>query len=61
LREKPHATHFSVGQALEAIARLKPRQAYLTHISHALDHEKTNASLPEGVAMAYDGLRIRLS
>lgn len=60
LREKPHATHFSVGQALEAIARLKPRQAYLTHISHALDHEKTNASLPEGVAMAYDGLRIRL-
>lgn len=60
LREKPHATHFSVGQALEAIARVKPRQAYLTHISHTLDHAKTSVTLPAGVAMAYDGLRIRL-
>lgn len=61
LREKPHATHFSVGQALEVIERVKPRQAYLTHISHTLDHEKTNVSLPDGVEMAYDGLRIPLN
>ncbi|MCA9098645.1 MAG: MBL fold metallo-hydrolase [Planctomycetaceae bacterium] len=61
LREKPHATHFSVGQALEVIARVKPRQAYLTHISHTLDHDRTNGSLPDGVEMAYDGLRIRLN
>jgi len=60
LREKPHATHFSVGEALEVIARVRPRQAYLTHISHTLDHAKTNATLPERVEMAYDGLRIPL-
>lgn len=58
LREKPHATHFSVGQSLEVIAKVKPRRAYLTHISHSLDHEATNARLPNGVELAYDGLRI---
>jgi len=61
LREKPHATHFSVGQSLEVIERVKPRQAYLTHISHNLEHEATNARLPSGVELAYDGLRIRYS
>jgi phosphoribosyl 1,2-cyclic phosphate phosphodiesterase len=57
LRYKPHPAHFSVEQALEAIDRLKPRQAYLTHISHDLDHETVNRQLPPGVALAYDGLR----
>jgi len=58
LRETPHPTHFSIGQALEAIERLKPRQAYLTHISHSLDYDETNAKLPPGVELAYDGLSI---
>lgn len=60
LREIPHPTHFSVHQALEVIARLKPKRAYLTHISHFLDHQATNAHLPAGVELAYDGLRIPL-
>ncbi|HTI51914.1 MAG TPA: MBL fold metallo-hydrolase [Planctomycetaceae bacterium] len=60
LRDKPHPTHFSVGQALEVVARVRPRQTYLTHISHALDHDATNARLPPGVELAYDGLRIPL-
>ncbi|HVW03340.1 MAG TPA: MBL fold metallo-hydrolase [Planctomycetaceae bacterium] len=58
LREKPHPTHFSVDQALEVIGRVKPRRAYLTHISHTLEHDATNARLPLGVELAYDGLRI---
>jgi phosphoribosyl 1,2-cyclic phosphate phosphodiesterase len=60
LRDKPHPTHFSVGQALEVVARVRPQQAYLTHISHMLDHDATNARLPPGVELAYDGLRIPL-
>ena len=60
LREKPHPTHFSVDQALEVVARVKPRQTYLTHISHTLEHEATNARLPKGVELAYDGLRVPL-
>ncbi len=60
LRDKPHPTHFSVDQSLEVIQRVQPRQAYLTHISHRLDHATTNARLPDGVDMAFDGLKISL-
>jgi phosphoribosyl 1,2-cyclic phosphate phosphodiesterase len=56
LRPKPHPAHFSLGEALEVIAQLKPQQAYLTHLSHELEHEATSASLPRGVKLAYDGL-----
>lgn len=58
LREKPHATHFGIPQALEVVRRVRPRQTYLTHVSHHLDYEITNARLPAGVELAYDGLRI---
>ena len=60
LRDAPHPTHLSVPEALEVIERLRPRQAYLTHISHSLEHAATNARLPRGVELAYDGLRIPL-
>ena len=58
LREKPHPTHLSVDQALEIIERLKPKRAYLTHLSHSLEYETMNARLPGHVQLAYDGLRI---
>ena len=58
LRDKPHPTHFSVGQALRVVEAVGPRQTYLTHIAHSLEHEATNARLPPGVELAYDGLRI---
>ncbi len=57
LRYKPHPGHLSVGQALEVIDRLKPDRAYLTHISHDLEHEDANRRLPPGVELAYDGLK----
>jgi len=56
LRNKKHATHFTVAEALDAIARIAPRRAYLTHMSHDLGHAATNARLPAGVELAYDGL-----
>ena len=56
---KPHPAHFSVEQALDVIARVKPRQAYLTHLSHSIDHDAVTATLPGNIALAYDGLRFR--
>ena len=56
LRDKPHTTHFTVVEALDAIARIKPRRAYMTHMSHDLGHAATSARLPAGVELAYDGL-----
>ena len=58
LRHRPHPTHFSVTESLEVVARLKPRQTYFTHMCHDLPHAATNASLPTGVELSYDGLRI---
>jgi phosphoribosyl 1,2-cyclic phosphate phosphodiesterase len=56
LRDKPHSTHFTVEEALGVIARLQPRRAWLTHMTHDLGHAQTNARLPVGVELAYDGL-----
>jgi phosphoribosyl 1,2-cyclic phosphate phosphodiesterase len=58
LRYRPHPTHFSVDQAVEVIERLRPRRAFLTHLSGDLEYEETNRKLPPGVELAYDGLRI---
>jgi phosphoribosyl 1,2-cyclic phosphate phosphodiesterase len=56
LREKRHPAHFSLGEALEVIERVRPQQAYLTHMSHELEHEATTRRLPPHVRPAYDGL-----
>lgn len=58
LRYKSHPTHFSVDEAIEVIRKINPRQAYLTHICHDLDHPIAEAKLPEGIHLAYDGLRL---
>ena len=60
LRHRPHPTHFTVAEAIEVVARVKPRHAYLTHICHDLPHVATNASLPAGVELAYDGLVVAI-
>ena len=60
LRYKEHPTHFNVEQALEIVAALKPAQTYFTHMAHELDHHKTNAELPAGVELAYDGLVLEI-
>lgn len=56
LRHRPHPTHFNVEDALAVVARLRPAQAYFTHICHDLPHAATCAALPPGVELAYDGL-----
>jgi phosphoribosyl 1,2-cyclic phosphate phosphodiesterase len=58
LRFEPHPAHFSLDQALDVIEELKPKRAYLTHMSHELDYDKHNQELPPNVEMAYDGLKI---
>jgi phosphoribosyl 1,2-cyclic phosphate phosphodiesterase len=57
LRIEEHISHFNLAQALELIAEIKPKKAYLTHISHLLGtHNDITAQLPTNVFMAYDGL-----
>jgi len=58
LRYQSHPAHLGLSDALAIIAELKPERAYLTHMSHELDYEVLNDRLPEGVEMAYDGLKL---
>lgn len=60
VRLKPHPNHFHLERALDVAAEIGARRTLLTHLSHDYDHDVTNASLPEGVELAYDGLRILL-
>ncbi|OGP83717.1 MAG: hypothetical protein A2Y95_03410 [Deltaproteobacteria bacterium RBG_13_65_10] len=60
LRHEPHPTHFTVSDALSVIEATCPREAVLTHLSHALDHASLGRELPEGVRVAYDGLVIEV-
>lgn len=57
LRRQPHPVHLSLDEALEVIAEIGPQRAYLVHISHEMGpHAAVNATLPDGVELAYDGL-----
>ena len=59
LRFEPHDSHFCVDEALELIAKVAPREAYLTHMSHEIGlYDRASSRLPEGVQFAYDGLKV---
>jgi phosphoribosyl 1,2-cyclic phosphate phosphodiesterase len=61
LRDRPHPTHFTVAEAVEASRRIAARRTYFTHMCHDLPHAATSARLPEGVELAYDGLVVECS
>lgn len=60
LRRRPHPTHFNLEQAVEMARRIGARRTFFTHIAHELSHEATNAELPPGMGLAYDGQVIDL-
>lgn len=58
LRRRPHPTHFNLEQAIEAASRIRAERTYFTHIAHELGHAETEADLPDGFKLAYDGLMV---
>ena len=59
LRMEEHYSHLNLSDALAVISKIKPRRAYLTHISHKLGfHEEVQKKLPDNVFLAYDGLEV---
>lgn len=60
LRRRPHATHFSLDEAIATAQRLAPRRTLFTHMCHDLDHQAVNAALPPGMELAYDGMQIAI-
>ena len=58
LRPMSHPTHMTVHEAIEAAAILGGKQTWFTHMTYLIDHERDSRDLPEGVAFAWDGLRV---
>lgn len=60
LRDRPHPTHFTVAQAVEAAQRIGARRTYLTHLCHEVGHADLLDRLPGGIEPAYDGLTLEI-
>lgn len=59
IRYEKHISHFNVAEAMQVIDAVGARQSFFTHLSHQLPpHEVFAARLRQGVAPAYDGLRL---
>jgi phosphoribosyl 1,2-cyclic phosphate phosphodiesterase len=56
LRHRRHPTHFTLGEAISVSSRVESARTYFIHMSHDLPHAQTQAELPEGMFLAYDGL-----
>ena len=54
-----HHSHLNLNEALEMVKRIKPYQAFFTHMSHQMGlHKEVNAALPPNISLAFDGLQI---
>ncbi len=60
LRKEPHPAHFSLDEAVEMAKRIGARRTYFTHMTHQLPHGATNAELPAGIELGFDGLTASL-
>jgi phosphoribosyl 1,2-cyclic phosphate phosphodiesterase len=62
LRPAPrHPTHFTVSEAVASAQKIGARETWLIHLAHEVDHEEVEATLPEGVRLAYDGLVLEMN
>jgi phosphoribosyl 1,2-cyclic phosphate phosphodiesterase len=60
LRREAHISHYSLDEAIALVQELQVPEAYFTHISHQLGrHEEVEATLPPGMHLAYDGLKLK--
>lgn len=56
VRLRPHPTHYHVDAAIEVAQHIGARQTYFTHIAHEIRHAAITPTLPDRIALAYDGL-----
>lgn len=59
LHHYPHQSHCTLEEAVEWAKKIGAEHTYFIHLSHHMGtHEQTEAQLPEGIHIAYDGLRL---
>ena len=58
LRPDPHPSHMSIDEATQVAKEMDAPISFLTHMTFMVDHDTVEATLPENIRLAYDGLRI---
>lgn len=62
LGNRKHYSHLSLEEAIDTAKRIGARKTWFTHCSHHIGlAAETNRLLPEGMMLAYDGLKIQLN
>jgi len=57
---RPHPTHQTIDEAIEASRAIGAERTYLTHLSHETGHQDLLNRLPAGIEPAYDGLSLEI-
>ena len=61
LQKDPHISHYNLQEAIALASEIKAEKTYFTHLSHKMGtHKSVESELPEGVFLAYDGLKLTL-
>lgn len=59
LRQKPHAAHLALDEALAVAESLQPRYTLFTHVAHEMGrYVEVAPTLPEGMMLSHDRQRI---
>lgn len=56
----PHPTHFTIDEAIGCATKIGARETYLIHLTHDIDHDAFEPTLPKGIRLAYDGLTLEV-
>ena len=57
---RPHPTHMTVEEAVDAARAIGAQRTYLTHLTHRLRHAELLDRLPRDIQPAYDGLVVEV-
>ncbi len=61
LQKSEHISHYTLQEAVDVATEIGAEKTYFTHISHRLGlHKEINSELPEGMELAWDGLKLEL-
>ncbi len=61
LRIEPHISHFSLEEAIDMATKIGAETTYFTHMSHLMGrHSEVSEKLPEGIMLAWDGLKLEV-
>lgn len=58
LKKEVSPMHFNIQEGIEFARKAGAKKTYFTHMGHELDYAATNAELPYGFQLGYDGLKL---